>query len=81
MSGASVTDESLMAVWSSDERRRLDLEHVVVVSERSSGLVSVFGPFVGPVEASAFADRYAFEIANVVSGGPDVVVAPLDPGE
>lgn len=78
--GVGVTDESLTAVWSADERGRLDLAHVAVVFERSSRLVSVFGPFVGPVEASAFADRYAFEIVDVVPGGMEVVVAPLDPG-
>jgi len=79
--GVRVTDESLTAAWSADERHRLDLAHVAVVFERSSGLVSVFGPFVGPVEASAFADRYTLEIADVVVGGTSVVVAPLDPGE
>lgn len=79
--GAAVTDESVMASWSGDERRRLDLEHVAVVFERASGLVSVFGPFVGPVDASVFADRYALEIAEVAVGGMSVVVAPLDPGE
>ena len=79
-----MTDESVTAAWSGDERRRLDLEHVAVVFERASGLVSVFGPFVGPVEASAFADRYALEIAEVAEvavGGTSVFVAPLDPGE
>ncbi|TEX48243.1 MAG: hypothetical protein B7C54_00365 [Acidimicrobiales bacterium mtb01] len=81
MFGAAVTDESVMASWSGDERRRLDLEHVAVVFERASGLVSVFGPFVGPVDASVFADRYALEIAEVAVGGMSVVVAPLDPGE
>lgn len=79
--GAAVTDESVMASWSGDERRRLDLEHVAVVFERASGLVSVFGPFVGPVDASVFADRYALEIAEVAVGGMSVVVTPLDPGE
>lgn len=78
--GIGVTDESVTAAWSGDERRRLDLEHVAVVFERASGLVSVFGPFVGPVEASVFADRYALEIAEVAVGGTSVVVTPLDPG-
>ena len=77
----AVTDESVTAAWSGDERRRLDLEHVAVVFERASGLVSVFGPFVGPVQASVFADRYALEIAEMAVGGTSVFVAPLDPGE
>lgn len=81
VSGVGVTDESVTAAWSGDERRRLDLEHVAVVFERASGLVSVFGPFVGPVEASVFADRYSLEIADVVVDGTRVVVTPLDPGE
>lgn len=79
--GVGMTPESLTAAWSADERRRLDLAHVAVVLERSSGLVNVFGPFAGPVEASAFADRYTFEIADVVAGGTDVLVVPLDPDE
>jgi hypothetical protein len=77
----AVTDESVVAAWSGDERRRLDLEHVAVVFERASGLVSVFGPFLGPVEASVFADRYALEIAEMAVGGISVFVAPLDPSE
>ncbi len=79
--GIGVTDESLTAAWSADERRRLDLAHVAVVFERSSGLVSVFGPFVGPVEASEFADRYTLEIADMAEEVPIVTVAPLDPSE
>jgi len=51
------------------------------VFERSSGLVSVFGPFVGPVEASEFADRYTLEIADMAEEVPIVTVAPLDPSE
>lgn len=76
-----VTDELLTAVWSAEERRRLDLAHVAVVFERSSGLVSVFGPFVGPVEASAFADRYTLEIGDMAEEVPTIAVAPLDPSE
>ena len=74
-------ETSLTALLSADERWRLNLLHVVVPYERSCSQVSVFGPFGGPVEASAFADRYTSEIADLVADATDVVVAPLDPGE
>jgi hypothetical protein len=76
----AVTGEQLAGLRWLDEAARLEGSHVVIVRECSSGLLDAFGPFVGPIEASMFAERYVREVTELVVGGIEVIVTSLESG-